>query len=217
MKSEVTENSTRQWFIVGRWEEYFGEGQTNLIRVCAVTAYYAVHLINFANYESFNGQARPASADAFHTQCTYLAVGWLCVSLGVFLALQRRFFPQYLKYVVAALDLLLLSALLYLNGTLDTPITTIYFLLIGLAGIRFSLSLVWLTTLGSLISYFTLVLRFDDTPFDAQHSTPVINQLMMLVGLLMMGMVVGQIVRRVRRMAEDFLGRMQAVDSGAGK
>ena len=41
------ESGDRQWFIVGRWQEYEGEGRTNLIRIAGIAAFYIVELINY--------------------------------------------------------------------------------------------------------------------------------------------------------------------------
>lgn len=207
-------NSTRerQWFIVGRWQEYEGEGRTNLLRALAVAIYYAVHLVNYFNYHSFYNESPPPEYLQFHTNCTYLAAGWLFLSLAVLVSLQRQYLPSYLKYVVATIDLLLLTALIALHGGPASPLASVYFLLIGLAGLRFSLSLIWLTTAGSLLSFLALVWKFDKVPFDTEHPVPIINQLVMLVGLVMMGVIVGQLVRRVRGIAEDFRERMERAE-----
>ena len=37
----------RQWYIVGRWQEFEGEGCTNLIRIAGIAAFYIVELINY--------------------------------------------------------------------------------------------------------------------------------------------------------------------------
>ena len=41
----------RQWFIVGRWQEYDGESRANLLRMGAVGAFYIVELLRFYVFE----------------------------------------------------------------------------------------------------------------------------------------------------------------------
>lgn len=206
--TSVDQSSARQWFIVGRWQEYEGEGRANLLRAIAVGIYYAVHLVNYFNYEWFYYEPPPAEYLKFHSNCTLLAAGWLFVALAVLISLQRQYLPSYLKYLVATLDLLLLTALIALHGGPNSPLVSIYFLLIGLAGLRFQLPLIWLTTLGAMVSYLVLVGKVDKVWFDTEHTVPIISQLVMYVGLGMMGVIVGQMVRRVRAMAEDYQQRM---------
>ena len=40
-------SADRHWHIVGRWEEYEGEGRANLLRLIAVTAFYAIELAHY--------------------------------------------------------------------------------------------------------------------------------------------------------------------------
>ena len=42
MSSDTAKASQRQWYIVGRWEEYEGEGRTNLLRIIGLIVFYAV-------------------------------------------------------------------------------------------------------------------------------------------------------------------------------
>jgi hypothetical protein len=42
-----TPSADRQWFIVGRWEEYEGEGRANLLRAVGLAAFYTVELLNY--------------------------------------------------------------------------------------------------------------------------------------------------------------------------
>ena len=99
----------RQWYIVERWQEFEGEGRTNLLRIVAIGVFYLVEL---AQYHWLT----PAGADAaelasYHQKVTALAVAWTMVSLAVMLCLRMRVFPAILKYASTGCDLLLLTAL----------------------------------------------------------------------------------------------------------
>ncbi len=37
----------RQWYIVGRWQEFEGEERANLLRVVGIAAFYIIELINY--------------------------------------------------------------------------------------------------------------------------------------------------------------------------
>jgi hypothetical protein len=191
----------RRWFIVGRWQEYEGEGRTNLLRVLAIAGFYANHLLWYLNLGT------PGEADRqFHRLATLIAAAWLFLSLGVLVALQRHYLPSVLKYATTTLDLLLLTAIAWLGSGPASPLIHGYFLIIAAAALRFSLPLVWSCTLGAMVCYLVLVGAKDKTWFDAQHATPVVDQLTMLLSLGLTGIVIGQVIRRVRHMAEEFAG-----------
>ena len=61
----------RQWFIVGRWQEYEGEGRANLLRIVAIGAFYAVQLIHF-----YGLCERTEAQIKFDQSATALAVAW---------------------------------------------------------------------------------------------------------------------------------------------
>ena len=42
-----SEVGDRRWCIVGRWQEFEGEGRTNLLRIAGLAAFYIVELINY--------------------------------------------------------------------------------------------------------------------------------------------------------------------------
>jgi hypothetical protein len=207
-----TSSPNWQWFVVGRWQEFAGEARANLIRVVAVGAFYILELVNFYAI----GQQSEEYV-AFHRAATALAVAWTLLSLGVLLCLKRQIFPPALKYISTAADIVLLTCLALsvegVTGGPASPLVFIYFLIIALAGLRFSLPLVWMATLGSMLAYVALVAAFDLREhgqwFDDNHAVPPIEQLMVLLSLALVGVIVGQIVRRVRVMAEDFRTRMQ--------
>ena len=92
----------RDWYILGRWQEYEGEEKANLLRMAAVGAFYIVQLINFYVFD----EAAEESL-AFHRNVTILAVAWSLVALGVLLCLRNRIFPAALKYVSTGFDICL--------------------------------------------------------------------------------------------------------------
>jgi hypothetical protein len=204
--------SDRRWFIQRRWQEFEGEGRTNLLRVLAVAGYYMVHLATYV------GVAERSAADqAYHRHATLLAAGWVFVSLAVLVALRRHYLPAAMKYVTTGLDLLLLTALAWLGSGPQSPLVTGYFVIVASAALRFSLPLVWSSTLGAMACYLALVGKHDAMWFDAQHATPVVQQLSMLLSLGLTGIVLGQVLRRVRSMVLERVGTRDSTGTARSK
>lgn len=209
----------RQWYIVERWQEYEGEGRTNLLRILAIGVFYLVEL---ANYHWLAPGAANLDFTAYHQKVTALAVAATMVSLAVLLCLRMQIFPAFLKYVSTGCDLLLLTALASVehgNGNPapdgpESPLVLVFFLILALAALRFSLGLIWFATLGSMVGYMALVGLADKTWFDAEHAVPPVTQLITVASLALTGVVLGQLVRRTKSLAEDFEGRMRGAKAG---
>jgi hypothetical protein len=208
-------SSDRHWFIIGRWQEYEGEGRANLLRIAAIGVFYSLELIN---YHWLN--TPDAAFTAYHQKVTALAVAWTMVALAILLCLKRQIFPAVLKYVSTGCDLILLTALasVEIDGAAAarfgpfSPLVAVFFLIIALAALRFSLGLVWFSTLGAMLGYLALVGLADMKEsrwFDEQHAVPPVVTLITLAALGMTGIIMGQVVRRVRGLAEEYAHRRQ--------
>jgi hypothetical protein len=93
-----------------------------------------------------------------------------------------------------------------------SPLVVAYFLLIVLATLRFSPQLIWFATVGSMAGYlFLLGYARWFTPRNLR--VPPHQQAIFLLALALTGIVLGQVTRRVRKMAVDYAARM-AVDDG---
>jgi hypothetical protein len=192
----------RAWYIVSRWQQYAGEGRANLLRVVAVGVFYGIQLLHFYVFTGAEARERP-----FHQAATALAVVWSVVALGVLLCLQRQFFPAALKFVSTGCDVVLLTALALIGGRAHSPLVFVYFALLVLAAQRFSLALIWMTTLGCMAGYLVLVGASDPVWFDADHAVPPVQQLMVLASLALTGLFLGQIVRRGQALAVEYAQR----------
>jgi hypothetical protein len=200
----------RAWYIIGRWQEFEGESRANLIRIVAIGAFYLVQLQNFYFvYAAHSDQLK------FHQQATGVAVAWTMVALGAMLCLRRRIFPAALKYCSTACDLLLLTTIAALANRALSPLVLGYFLIIAMSAMRFSVGLVWFSTLGSMVGYYALVGLTDPTWFDAHHVVKVHTQLITLLSLGLTGIVIGQVVRRAKSLAAEYAQRLQAKDASS--
>lgn len=200
----------RSWFIVSRWQEYAGESRANLLRVTALVAFYGVQLYQYLVLEE-----RSEAARAFQRETTLIVAAWSLVALAVLVCLQRRTFPAALKYLSTAADVILLTLLARAGQGANGPLVHVYYLILALAALRYSLGLIWFASLLSMAGYLALVGGADPAWFDAEHSTPVIDQLVMLTSLALTGVVLGQVVRRVKALAQEFAGRNQAAGGTA--
>ena len=199
----ITGSAQRQWYIIGRWQEYEGESRANLLRIVAIGAFYIVQLINFHIIYAGDPQQLP-----FHQKATGIAVAWTMVALAVMLCLRRRMFPAALKYCSTACDLLLLTSLAALANRALSPLVLAYFVIIAMSALRLSLGLVWFSTLGAMLGYYALVGLSDRTWFDKDHVVPPATQLITLLSLGLSGVVIGQVVRRVKAIAAEYAERM---------
>ena len=78
----------------------------------------------------------------------------------------------------------------------------------GLAALRFSLPLIWFATAGGMFGYLALLAHAKW--FAPEHQVPRYHEVMFLLALGLTGITLGQVLRRVRRMAEDYAARREA-------
>ncbi len=193
-----------RWHVVSRWLEYEGELRSAFLRVVLVAAFYAAQLIHFTWFA-----ARNDADQQFHRQATLMAAGWLFVSLAVLVSLTRHWFPSWLKFVTVSLDLILLTLLAGLGSGSHSPLVNVYWVIIVLGGLRCHLPLIWFTSFGAMVGYLVLVGIRDPKWFDADHATPPIEQLVVLLSLAATGLVIGQLVRMMRQVTGEFMARQQ--------
>ncbi|HEV2972923.1 MAG TPA: hypothetical protein VGY55_23345 [Pirellulales bacterium] len=209
-----TAASDRQWFIVSRWQEYEGEARANLLRTIGIGAFYIIELINHG-VQIGALQLPPVVGDRFHQSVTALAVAWTMVALVTLVCLRTHVFPAALKFATTACDIVLLTAVLLIADGPRSPLVVGYFLIIALAALRLSLKLVWLATLGSMTGYIFLlgyVKYYAAAERATAMSVPRYYQMIVLVALALEGVILGQVIRRVRTMAEDFARRLARKD-----
>ena len=201
-------NIDRQWFIVGRWQEYEGEARANLLRIIGIAAFYVVEL---ANYHEVNlGFIKMEGVEKqFHQSVTALAVAWTLMALVILYCLSHRIFPAVLKYVSTGCDIVFLTAILMIADGPRSPLVVGYFLVIALAALRFNLPLIRVATAGSMAGYVVL-LGYARWFTERDIRVPRYHQLIMLLALLLTGIVLGQVIRRVRGLAREYADRIES-------
>jgi hypothetical protein len=203
------EAGDRPWFIVGRWLEYEGEGRANLLRIVGIAAFYIVELMNYYGvnlgfFEMPRIRDRP-----FHLAVTALAVAWTMVGLGVQLCLRRQVFPWTLKYISTGCDVVLLTCVLTVADGPRSPLVVVYFLILALATLRFSLGLVRFATAATMAGYLA-VLGYAKWFTARDIQVPRYHEIMVLLALWLTGITLGQVLRRVRALATDYADRRAA-------
>ncbi len=200
----------RQWFIAERWQEYDGERRANLLRLIGIAAFYLIELANYHGFELGWLQIERSVDLKVHQTITLLAVTWTMVALGAEFCLRQRIFPSQLKFATTAADIVLLTLILMVAAGPRSPLVVGYFLVIVLSTLRFSLPLIWCSTGGALAGYLFLLGYAKWYVPDRDLTVPRYQQLIVLVALTLTGIILGQVVRCVRALAEDYAGRLSA-------
>jgi hypothetical protein len=214
MASATTSVNDRQWYIVGRWQEYEGESRANLVRILAIAVFYSIQLVHYYGFADRDpGSPESRQTVAFHHAATALAAAGSLMSLAILLCLRRRVFPSVMKFISATVDVILVTSLASIGSGPLSPMVLAYFLIIVLAGLRFSLRLVWCASLCSMAGYLFLVGIKDNKWFDTSHDVAPVEQIMTLACLGLTGIITGQIIRRVRTLADDFSRRITAAST----
>jgi len=201
-------SADREWYIVGRWEEFEGEGRANLLRIIGITAFYLVESVNYVGLNLGFLEMPQVVDSSFHWTVTALVVVWAMVAVGVFLCRTLRVFPASIKFISTVCDLLLLTSILTCSSGPRSPLLAGYFVILALAALRFSLPLIWLATAGAAAGYLFL-LGYARWISEADIRVPRYHQMLFLLAVVLTGVVLGQVIRRVRRLAEDYARRIE--------
>jgi hypothetical protein len=194
-----------RWFIVERWREYDGESRANLLRVVAIAGFYLVELANYQGIRLGDFQMPKVVDRPFHVAVTAVAVAWTMMALAVQLCLARRIFPSFLKFVSTGGDLLLTTCVLIVSNGPKSPLIVGYFLILAVSALRFSLPLIWFATAGAMLAY--LAVLGHAKWFAPEQMVPRYHEVMFVLALGLTGITLGQVLRRVRGMAEEYAAR----------
>lgn len=201
MGGEFSEEAA--WTAAQRVEAWAGETRVNLIRLVAIAAFYAHHLIN---RHLFHAELPPGYPGAV----TALTVGWTLAALALHSALSRRWNPPALRYAAVAFDALMIAALLAISDGPRGPFFLLLFLLIATACLRLDLRLVWTATALAILAYaFACGHDRWTRRLPEKERVPRPQQVVVGIGLVAAGLLAGQAVRQARRFARDYADRMK--------
>jgi hypothetical protein len=201
-------DADRQWFIVGRWQEYEGEARANVLRIIGIAAFYLVELVNYHGLRLGFIEMPKVVDQSFHQAVTALAVAWTMVALGVLFCLRQRVFPALLKFISTGCDIVLLTGILIVADGPRSPLVVGYFLVITLSTLRFNLPLIRFAAVGSMAGYLFL-LGYAKWFAVRDVRVPRYHQIIFLLGLALTGIVLGQVIRRVRGLANEYAARIE--------
>jgi hypothetical protein len=194
------------WEDARRLEEWAGEVRVNLIRVAAILAFYGHHLLNV-----YVVRDDPTVAGRFHEAMTALAISWTIMAAVIWFVLARRWVPPALKYLATAGDLALLTLLLAQEGGVQSPLLVLYFLVISAAALRLALPLVYVATLGAILSYLGLLGAYAwyQIGWEEYYANPAVriprtHQIILILALATAGFLAGQMVRQTRRLSRGY-------------
>ena len=171
-----------QWRLFQRVQDVRVVWHINLVRTVAVVAFYAIHLAWFL------GLAEPTEIQrSTNLYAGAIAVAWLILCVGIFLAVQIRFVPRWAKYCITTVDVLLLTSAAAIGAQTGSWLILGYFLVIAAASMRFEPPLVLIATVLSLMGYLLLVGLADDVWFDENHGTPLGQVATVMVGIALAG------------------------------
>jgi len=203
MTTTLTQNT---WTEVTRIESWAGEVRVNLVRLVAIVLLYGRHLV-----ETFLSPPNTPAAVEYHTRVTWLVGLWAGMVIYMHWRLSGRRVPPHLKYVAVAWDAVMITLLCAIAGGPRTPLVLLYFPLVATAPLRLSLRLVYATTAGAMLSYLALLAYFAWFKIGREkyYSTPELriprsDEAIHLLALLVAGLLAGQVVRQVRRIAGGY-------------
>lgn len=184
-------------------ERWVGEVRVNFLRIAAITAFYAWHLVNYLRHD-------PDLTPRLHFALTAVCLVWGIGALALHAALIRRLAPPALRYGAIAVDALMATTVLLVADGPASPMVVAYFLVVGSAALRLDLRAVWLAVALSVAGYATLCGQAKWRR--PEVAVPRREQVTFVLGLGCAGLIAGQAVRQARRLARDYGERLVAKD-----
>lgn len=180
------------------------EIRVNLIRAMAIAGFYLIHLLHVmapgwgsdtASWIGFGAVVDPK----VHIAVSLLCLGWLMQAFSVHLLVAQRQVGDVFALASTLGDLAWMTAILSFSTGPAGPMVLGYFLIIMLAGLRFNLRLIRVTTVGAIVAYAILlgVARWPAGLIGTLElqTVPRYQQLMVALGLAVAGIIMGQMVR----------------------
>lgn len=195
------------WAVVERLQEYRGEERANLLRVIGIALFYVVQLVNHHGLSlgPIHMPRVEGVDERFHAAMTAVTVAWVMTAVATLLLMRNRVFPPALKYVTTAVDLTLLTAVLIIADGPSSVLVIVYFLVVVLSSLRFSLPLVRFATVGAAGSY--VLLLGHTRLYREALVVPRYEQVVTLLSIVLTGVVLGQVLRSGRRVARELVAR----------
>jgi hypothetical protein len=173
------------------------EAQTNRLRLIAIAVFYLIELVNYYGLNLGFIQLPQVVDKPFHESATALAACWVIVAIATRFLRLSRIWQRGLPFLATAADLVLLTCMLMIADGPRSPLVVAYFVILAGAALRLELSLVQYTTVGTIACYLYLS-GFARWFTDRELYVPRYHQLIFIAALALTGVILGQVIRRVR-------------------
>ena len=191
-------NHLTGWPLFRRIREVESALQLNVIRLIAIVTFFTIHLVNYLTMDN------PSSYyQEFHRSSIWLTSAWLLMTFAVFIAYFAQRLPWYAKYCSTLADIALLTAVAAIGDKANASVVVIYFVIITTSLLRFSNTLILVTSVGCVAGFLMLVGLVDQHWFDAQHDVPLARTLIVSAALLLNGLVCWRISKSVQQWIEN--------------
>ena len=192
----------RNWFVFQRITEISAAKRINAIRAVAVIVFFSIEVFRFINSE----QADADYANIFRSG--RICGIWMLLAGAIAVGLYRRTFPNVIKYLTTICDTVLLTSVARIGQDAESTLVVIYFVIIACSFLTFSVLLIRFATAICVLAYLLLV--YETTSF-WESEFPYIEVFRMVAGLIVMGLIGGQLYRSCRK------GIIQAFEEGDGE
>ncbi len=138
---------------------------------------------------------------ALHLTVMGILAVWLGLSVICQAAMLRERWTEAVRFLWAAMDVILFTGLIFVDDALFNPVLIGYPLLIAASGLWFRVPLIWFTAAVAELSYVVLLAEwfFRHGAFQGLH-----KHVMFMVGLAVMAFVVSYQVKRVRALSQYY-------------
>lgn len=170
-----------------RRETWAGDVKGNLIRAVGLGVFGVNEILNYHVFHVVDKR--------FHLGSLILMALWFMAALFFHGLLKRHALPRTLPYLMPALDIFLLTWLLFLADGPQSPLASIYFLIIALSALRLNPRIV-LFTAGAAALGFLSVWDFAkrQTP---DLAVPFFKAVIVILALGFMGLILAHGLSRV--------------------
>lgn len=181
------------WPGIQRIERWVTENRINLIRLNAVAALYAYHLLSRFLWPE------PWMTGAYHTALTQLVVACVLMGGAIQVRLSSRHMPSWFPYLTLHWDILVVTAACLLHDGPRSPLAALFLCVVFSSALRVSLRLVWTALISCGLAYLYLLTYSKLTRPDLV--VPHGDIFLGYVCLLVAATFAGQTVRQARRIA----------------
>jgi hypothetical protein len=183
-----------------RRETWAGDQKASRIRLAAVVVFTLNELVNYHVLHVVDLR--------FHVGSLLVVAVWLVATALFSVLLREHILPRATSYLIAGTDVLLLTWLLLLADGPRSPLVVLYFLIIGLSGMRLAPAVCVFTGIAATVGYGA-VLEFTKRQ-KPEFLIPPYHAVIVALALVMMGIVMAHLVGRALLLLDGALREERA-------